>query len=112
MTINPFKFYSIHELLKAFVLFLIVTLLPIIAVVIAGVQTLLFMLPQSLLVVSIMNLVIILILAFGLRLFIETLSNYHEEASFNTKRFFIISSISLSLIVLFISYLITGLMIF
>lgn len=108
-TLNFFAYYTAPQIIKTILMFLIISVIPIIATIIGTVNIVLLMIPSYNFVISIMAVIIALIIFFATYIFITTLKQYgnHKEVDYETLLWLV--AVPLTFISSLLSYFISSL---
>ena len=98
---NFFKYYLPGEIIKTFLTSFLFFIIPASVICIAGVETILLMVPQLPYVVGIMYILLLGTLAFSTKILVDTFRNYKEYNDFDYKLvywiFFIIVAVIITI---------------
>lgn len=100
-TMNFFKYYLPGEIFKTFLTSFLFFAVPASVICIAGVQTILLMVPQLIYVIGVMYVLLLATLFFSTKVLIDTFKNYKDYNEFDYKLvywlFFIIMAVIITI---------------
>ena len=110
-TPNIFAYYNFTEVVKATALFLLGSVVPLIALIIATINIVLLMIPSYYYVITVMSVIMVLILAFSSHLFVRTLQNIKNLEKVDYKKVFFYLFIPTSMLVVTLAIIISSIII-
>ena len=109
--LNIFKWYTVDQILKSILMFLIIAVIPVTGSIIATVNIVLLMIPSYYFVITGLAFVLVLIIAFSTYVFIMTLKNYKVVQEIDYKGLYLIIFLPISVIAFVLSYVIASIFI-
>lgn len=109
--ISLFQYYSISEFVKAVLMKLLFSLIPIAAAILTTVNITMLMLPDFYIIITILALIVVLIFALSTKVFVMTLQQYRFVDELNYKRLYIIVFTPLAVTSVGLTYFISSLFI-